>query len=280
MTQSKDMVYKSNALIEASYRLSAMEQRVLLACITQVQKGECITDEFMYEISVNDVKEMTGSASKSLHKELEDAALKLKRREVWLKEYPNGKGDRPKILVTGWVQTIQYHKGSGTVELRFSKDMLPYLTGLTKHFTRYSISDVAQMNNAHAIRIYELLCEKRDFGQREVEVEWLKSALHLEGKYSQTAELKRRVIDPSIKQINEQSQMWVRYSHRKTGRKVTHIIFKFGMKDDSAAIEGDYIEVDEQPKKRGRGRPRKTDDTRQKRKQISAAIMDVKDTDW
>lgn len=45
------MVYKSNSLVEASYRLSVAEQRILLACISQVRRGETITDEIMYSVS-------------------------------------------------------------------------------------------------------------------------------------------------------------------------------------------------------------------------------------
>ncbi len=37
---SKLTIYKSNQIIEASYRLSLNEQRVILACISQVNSAE------------------------------------------------------------------------------------------------------------------------------------------------------------------------------------------------------------------------------------------------
>ncbi|MFM9272208.1 replication initiation protein, partial [Halomonas elongata] len=37
---SKPQVYKSNALIEASYRLTPAEQRIMLACIAQVRRDQ------------------------------------------------------------------------------------------------------------------------------------------------------------------------------------------------------------------------------------------------
>ncbi|TXK93905.1 replication protein RepB, partial [Methylococcaceae bacterium HT1] len=43
--------------------------------------------------------------------------------------------------------------------------------------------------------------------------------------------LKRRVIEPAIAEINEHSNLWVKYGQRKSGRTVTHFQFQFGVKD-------------------------------------------------
>lgn len=37
------LVYKANALVEASYRLSLYEQRIILACIAQVRRDDTLT---------------------------------------------------------------------------------------------------------------------------------------------------------------------------------------------------------------------------------------------
>ncbi|MBM1207283.1 replication initiation protein, partial [Pseudomonas fragi] len=49
------MVYKSNALVEAAYRLSVQEQRIVLACISQVKRSEPVTDEVMYSVTAEDI---------------------------------------------------------------------------------------------------------------------------------------------------------------------------------------------------------------------------------
>lgn len=231
-TQTKPSVYKSNALVEASYRLSPAEQRIMLACISQVRRDQPITDEVMYNVSVSDYSSLVGTSSHSTYKELADAALRLKRREVWLREYPNGNGKRPRTLVTGWVQSIAYIESEGRIELRFSKDMLPYLTQLTEQFTRYALEDVAKMTSSHAIRLYELLCQWRDTRQREVSIEWIRESFQLGDKYPAIKDFKRRVIEPAVEQINEHSPLWVKWSQRKTGRRVSHFVFTFGEKTD------------------------------------------------
>ncbi|GHB15756.1 replication initiation protein [Modicisalibacter luteus] len=227
---SHPQIYKSNALVEASYRLTPAEQRILLACISQVRRDHPITDEVMYSVAATDIAQMTGSTSKAAYDELAKAALRLKRREVWLTERPNGNGAHGETLVTGWVQSIRYRKHEGRVELRFTKDMLPYLTQLTEQFTRYALADVAKMTSAHAIRLYEFLVQWRGTGKREVEIDWLRDTLQLEDKYPVLKDFKRRVIEPAVDQINEHSPLWVKWDQRKTGRRVSHLVFTFGEK--------------------------------------------------
>lgn len=223
-------VYKSNALVEASYRLTPAEQRIMLACISQVRRDQPITDDVLYSVSVADYAALSGTESHSVYKELADAALRLKRREVWITERPNGNGSREETLVTGWVQSIRYRKTEGRVELRFTKDMLPYLTQLTEQFTRYTLGDAGRLNSGYAIRLYELLCQWRDAGVREVSIEWLRHAFMLDGKYPAIKDFKRWVIVPAVEQVNEHTSLWVKWDQRKTGRRVSHLVFTFGKK--------------------------------------------------
>jgi len=202
----------------------------MLVCIAKVRRDQPITDDVLYSVSVADYASLVGTESHSTYKEMADAALRLKRREVWLTEQPNGDGDREKTLITGWVQSIRYCKAEGRVELRLAKDMLPYLTQLTEQFTRYALADVAKMNSSHAMRLYELLCQWRDTGKREVAVKWLRDAFQLGDKYPLFYELKRWVILPAVEQVNEHSPIWVKWDQRKTGRRVSHLVFTFGDK--------------------------------------------------
>lgn len=229
------MVYKSNSLVEASYRLSVAEQRILLACISQVRRDEPITDEVMYSVSAQDIAELSETDSNTAYRDLKEAALRLKRREIRIEQEPNGKSKRKQILICGWVQTIMYMETEGRVNLRFNKDMLPYLTELTAQFTKYRLKAVAKMDSAYAIRLYELLIQWRDVGERDVPVEWLRDTFQLGDKYPAIKDLKKWVIEPAVAQINEHSDLWVKWNQRKTGRCVTHLRFQFGLKVEAAA---------------------------------------------
>jgi hypothetical protein len=228
------MVYKSNSLIEAGYRLSVAEQRIVLACISQVPYGEPVTDEVMYSVTAQDIAELSETNARTACRDLQEAALRLKRREVRIEKEANGKAKRKKVLICGWVQTIAYVENEGRVDLRFNKDMLPYLTELSSHFTKYKLKAVAKMDSAYAVRLYELLVQWNSRGWREVSVEWLRETFQLGDKYPAIKDLKKRVVDSAVSQINQHSDLTVSYTQRKTGRNVTHFTFTFEPKEPAA----------------------------------------------
>ena len=225
---SEPQVYKSNALIEASYRMSLQEQRVLLACIAKVDRSQPITDEKMYRVSAKDLAELSNNTIDGMYTELKEAADTLFERRLTIYEEAND--GKPTKLTMRWVQSARYIKHEGAIELRFAHDILPYLTELSRRFTKYALSDIAQMNSAYAIRLYELLMQWREIGKREVSIDWLRERLDLQKKYPATKDLKRWVLDPSIEQINTHTPIKLNYEQRKTGRKITHLTFTFTQK--------------------------------------------------
>lgn len=244
------LIYKSNALIEASYRLSVYEQRIILGCIAQVRRDQPLTDQQLYAVSAQQIADMTGTQLGTAYQNLKAAAERLYRREVTLHEAPNGKGKgKGKVRLTRWVQTVEYREAEGLVALRFGTDMVPYLSQLTEQFTRYALTDVAHMDSAYAIRLYELLCQWRDAGEREVSIEWLREAFQLEGKYPAIKDFKRWVIDPAVAQINEHSPLQVSWTQRKTGRRVTHLAFTFAPKAKAEKPAAPPAEKPQKPRK-------------------------------
>lgn len=230
-------VVKSNHIISASYRLSTAEQRVILSCIAQVRRAEPVTDAVLYSVTAADIAGLCGTDPKTAYRDLAAAAERLFDRRVTIMVEPDGKARHPRKRVTRWVQTVDYIEGEGRVELRFGKDILPFLTGLTEQFTRYSLSAVARMTSAHAIRLFELLAQYGSVGTREVSIEQLRDWFQLGDAYPAMKDLKRRVVEPAVAQVNEHSPIAVMWEQRKTGRKVTHLVFTFAPKKDDKAAD-------------------------------------------
>lgn len=226
MSKHAPQVYQANALIEASYRLSVVEQRVVLACIDQVRRDESVTDEVMYSIDAGDYAKICDIPLKVAYRDLKRAALQLMDRKVWVTQTPEG-AELSETLVTHWVQSIKYADNKGALRLRFAKDILPYLTNIKTRFTRFALSDVARMDSAHAIRLYELLVERLDFGERTIDVDWLRHALRLGDKYPLMADFKKRVVNVAVEQINEHSPLHVEWEQIKEGRRITQLRFTF-----------------------------------------------------
>ena len=222
-------IVKSNHLIEASYRLSIAEQRVVLACIAQVRRDQPVTDSVLYSVSAAEIAELSGTDPKTAYRDLSAAAARLFDRRVTILREPDGSDRIVRKRLTRWVQTVDYIDSEGRVELRVGTDMIPYLSTLSANFTRYALTDVAKMTSAYGIRLYELLVQWGK-GSREISVDQLRHFLQLEERYPAIKDLKRRVLEPAVEQINIHSPLFVIWEQRKTGKKITHIKFTFTQK--------------------------------------------------
>lgn len=216
---NKNQVVKSNQVIEASYQLSAVEQRIILAAISLIPKSQVITDDELYPVSVNELQ-LLGVHEKTAYRDLKEGINRLYERSINLSV-------DDKSIKMRWVQEIQFLDSQGVIGIRFSKPILPFISNLSREFTKYALSDIAGINSAYAIRIYELLVQYRQIGKREITVESLRTMLELGKKYPLFADFKKRVIDTAVDQINEYSPLKVTYEQKKTGRKVTSVLFSF-----------------------------------------------------
>lgn len=215
----KELIVKSNQIIEASYQLSSTEQRIVLAAISKIDRNGVITDDEIYRVTIDDLKNL-GVHEKTVYRDLKDGVNRLYDRSI------NLAIDDESIKMR-WVQSIRFLDSKSIVGIRFTKEILPFISNLSREFTKYSLSDIAGMNSAYAIRIYELLSQYKSIGKREISVETLRQMLELGKRYSLFADLKRWVVDTAVNQINEHSPLHVTYEQKKTGRKVTHIVFSF-----------------------------------------------------
>ena len=222
---NKNHVVKSNQVIEASYQLSAVEQRIVLAAISRIPKNQPITDDELYPVSISELKQL-GVHEKTAYRDLKEGINRLYERSINL-------SIDDKSIKMRWVQEIQFLDSQSVIGIRFSKPILPFISNLSREFTKYALSDIAGINSGYGIRIYELLVQYRQIGKREISVESLRTMLELGKKYPLFADFKKRVIDTAIDQINEYSPLKVTYEQKKTGRKVTHIIFSFKEKSKS-----------------------------------------------
>lgn len=236
MSQKKDLVVKSNKLVEASYRLTLAEQRIILYAIVAARRtGQGLMADDFVEIQAADYAAMYEVPVKQAYEQIKEAAQTLfNRYVVW--HGHSARSGKPEVMKVRWLSAASYIDGEGVIKLRFAQDMVPHIIRLEACFTRYQLQQVAGMSSAHAIRLYELLMQWDSVGQREIELAWLKRALQLENEYSCIKNFKKRVLDVAMAQINVHSDLTVSYTQRKTGRNVTHFLFIFAPKADAAAV--------------------------------------------
>ena len=232
MSNKNELVVKSNRLVEASYRLTLAEQRIILYAITEArrtQKGLNAVD--FVTVQAADYATQFNIPVKQAYEQMKEAALTLYERRFNLYDtYPES--GHPRVIKGRWVSAATYIDGAGVIQLQFSGLVVPYITRLEAEFTSYRLEKIAHMSSAYAIRLYELLIQWGSVGKREIEMEWLRKALMVESEYKAIKDFKKWVIDVALSQINEHSDLTVSYDQRKTGRNVTHLIFTFSPKEE------------------------------------------------
>jgi plasmid replication initiation protein len=220
--------------------------RLLMAALMQVKSKDEIDFRTRYYVSANALSELTGAKANHNYKELKRAADHLMASTLTVKSSPEGEPLK-KYRKINLVSSCEYEDGTGTVGLRFTEEVTPYISSLKSRFTQYQARYVMPMRSGYGIRLYEL-CLQWMGDEREFSVEDFRATFELEKKYSAIAELKRNVIEPALKDINEFSDIVVTFGQRKRGRKITHFQFKIAKKRGK--------EVQEQLPIKGKAKPK------------------------
>ena len=242
-----DLVVKDNALINASYNLEVTEQRLILLSIIRAREtGQGISSDSKLEIHASDYASRFDVTKEAAYNALKNAVNNLFERKFSFKEIH--KDTNKEIVVKSrWVSRIAYVDDLATLEVTFAPDVVPLITRLEKHFTSYQLKQVAQLTSKYAIRLYEFLIAWRDVGKTPViSLSEFREKLGLDiNEYQKMVNFKSRVLEPAIKQINELTDIHVKYEQYKTGRSISGLSFTFKHKKiDSILSERDPNTVD------------------------------------
>ena len=226
MSNNHLVVVKDNKIIEASYTLTLSEQRVLLACISQIDSMNPLQPDNKFQVLATDLVELMELSRSNAYRDMKIAVDKLYNRSIKM----DGEDGEMR-----WLYRKEYVKDEGKLILYFSPEIIPYLSQLSEKFTAYKLKYVAQFKSNYSIRLYEILVQWSSTGEREVKIDWLRDIFQLEGKYKAIKDFKKYIIDPAIADISEHSNIRASYSQRKSGHTVTHFQFKFGLKNPPKA---------------------------------------------
>ena len=226
----KELVVKDNVLIEASYNLDLVEQRlILLAIIEARESGKGINAHDPLSIHAESYINQFG-----VHRNGAYQALKNASKDLFLRQfsYQEKRAKGLANVTSRWVSEIAYIEDAACVELIFAPAIIPLITRLEEHFTSYELEQVAKLTSGYAIRLYELLIAWRSTGKTPViNYDDLRKKLGvLDHEYKVKADFKKRVLDSSLKQVNEHTDIVVKYEQHKTGREITGFSFRFKQK--------------------------------------------------
>ncbi len=231
----KSLIVQSNRLIEAKYRLSVEEQKIIKILISQIQRDD---EDFKdYEFRIKDLAEMLEMEHKDPYGVLRAITKRLMSRVL---EFYNS--DTQSLLQTAWLSSAEYKQGHGTVSLCFDPKMKPLLLQLQSYFTKYELGQVMQFKGQYTIRFFEF--RKSFLGRHKIEAMFtlkeLRDTLGLKkSEYRQFCDFKKRVLEPARLELLEKtgkSFVWELFREGRGG-KIAGIRFVFDGDDDKEQEE-------------------------------------------
>lgn len=229
MAVKDNMVTQSNRLIEASHTLTLNEKRLVLVAASLIDPRKPPPDGFLL-IRAEAFAEVFGLEIRHAYEVLEDAAKRLyTSREIRLYDDNGVLADQIR-----WVFHVKYRKGKGYVELGFSPTVIPHLTMLQREFTSYQLRQIGNLGSFYAVRLYELMSQFLKLRQRECSLEQLRQMLDLGDKYQDVKDMRKRVLDPALKEVNASTDLAVTVEPRRKGRKIIGFQFTIAKNDQLA----------------------------------------------
>ena len=230
-------VVKANRLVQASYTLSTVEQRIVLLSVVHAREtGKGIKDDLLH-ISAADYAQAFNVTKQAARQALAGAVETLFNRRVTIDYFDKDLGQTIPLTVR-WINAMSYIDDQGMIAIRFNPDIVPEFTRLESNFTSYMLDDIRDLNSAYSIRLYEIAAQWRSAGQTPlIELADFRQKMGLAaGEYDGINDFKKRVLNLAVKQINDTTDITLECEQVKAGRSIKGFIFKIKTKKPAPAI--------------------------------------------
>lgn len=227
-TNKKNLVVKSNSLMEAKFHFKLWEMRLFEKMISLIKKGDI---EFRAcKIYIIDLINYFEGNSRNDYELIREAALSLGDKKLFM-PYQTAKGAKrwAKISIFPTVTIPDGENRGGEnayIELEFHNDLKPHLLDLKERFKAYDIRNIQLLRSIYSIRMFILLKQFDNIGFRRIEIAVLRNLLGVEEQqYKLYADFKKRVILRPQKDLKKYCDICFDFKEEKVGRKVHSITF-------------------------------------------------------
>ena len=212
-------IRQHNALTNARYEYTELQLDLFFFLISKLRKDQ---KSDTYELDIRELSILTGKQYHLpyLRKATEDMGSRMFEVET------------PERHMQLWMfRSVEYVKGTRIIEVTLSDKILPYLFNLQNNFTSYELAAALRLSSKYAKRIYPLCSQWKDKGEtKKYDIEDFKKMLGLvddkgNDKAARISDLKSKVLDIAVKQINEHTELHVNYSLEKKGKAFKNIVF-------------------------------------------------------
>ncbi|MCO4779007.1 MAG: replication initiation protein [Flavobacteriaceae bacterium] len=239
--RNRAKITTSSDLAEAQYYLTNLEQKLVSYTLSSINP---ISDEKLgsHSFDIPDILDFLGISYKTGFYHFKEVIDSLRNKDIRIY-----RKDTNSYLETKWISHVEWFFDENRIEIGFANKLSPYLLSLKESFSSYFLKHIGSLNSTYSIRLFMILSQYKHKGRENIiyEVDTLKEMLSpVENKlnkdvqkYKKYNDFKKRVIDPSVEDINKHSQLIVSYEPMKKGRKIVSLCFNVSYKENSLKIE-------------------------------------------
>lgn len=225
-----DLVVKSNKLVQALQTLTLSETRLLqLAIVDARETGQGLSTDEPLELNALRYAKAFNVSPDAAYLALIEAEDSLFKRQFTITN------DDGSLTKSRWIQDANYRKGEGRILVTLTRVVIEHVTkidGFEQYFTSYHLRKTSEFKSVYAVRLYELLMQWKTIGKTPMfELNKFRSQLGIGiNEYTRMEAFKRRVLDIAMDQINDFSDITLKYEQHKKGRSISGFSFSFKQK--------------------------------------------------
>ena len=226
------LVTMSNALTRAGHGLTLAEKRIIAAAVSKLDSRRPLPPGEVprTRITAAEYAETFEVDTATAYEQLQTAAKALYGRSITFYEPAHrrrGKPLPPTKVQMRWIGSAKYQKGEGWVELAWWPDLMRHLVGLKAQFTSYQLQQASALRSTYSWKLLELLTRFEGTGWAEYTIEDFTTAMDAPPSLSDFGQVKRRIIDPAVKELSGKDGWLIQWRPIKAGRKVAAVRFEF-----------------------------------------------------
>ena len=234
------VIRKANDLVEARYKLTLAQQRILLFLNAQIKPWDKDFDD--YNISVIDFCRYLEIDPSNVYEEFIKMSQSLISKTLVI-----GRGE--KTIVTAWLSSAVYDPEKGIITLRFSPELRDFLLELKGCYISYSLNDVKHFRSTYSYRIYELLKQYLNLKERTFDLDTLKEILQIKNAYRNYNDFKKCVLIVAQLELEKKADIFFKFEEIKKSRRIAMIRFLIyqNLNKKMAEVQSVQLTIDDIP---------------------------------
>lgn len=217
-----EILMQSKNLVETSYNVTAIQNRIFYYCLYSAQKEK--TGELCCTVKLADLKKLIPNRNQSTLANIKKTFTTLKNSALLFdKQIEGDLIECDYNLIAG----SEYNTNKQEFKIYFMQRLYSHILQYS-NYAPLNIDILSKFTSFYAQRLYEALrmwsrTEKRV--QHTFNIDDLRFILGVKDKYPEYKNFKQRALNQAIKEINSMGNMEVELRELKEGRKVTKVEF-------------------------------------------------------